>query len=321
MIHRNRHHATNSGGFPCQPFSNLSHQPGFKCEKGRGLLFQEIVRVLNYSQPKAFLVENVPGLLDMKDAFDHITSSFEKAGYYVHSEVCNARAVTATTRKRLFFVGLRKDLHPDGSTFQFPFVPDLKYTAADILDYDELPPEELTLLRLSEDAMNQLITGRRWRPHSLAWPNRPLDTITSHYGNAVGRGDSQLVPCHAPHNPRRFSPRECARLMGFPNTYRIPQHLQKEHQGDMAYRKQFYRMFGNAVCPPIIAALAGAVLDHCALPSPAAEDGSGGGGGGKIGDQQWTEKGLDVAIALSLAATRSKPVAQPMGCLAPPPKG
>jgi hypothetical protein len=88
--------------------------------------------------------------------------------------------------------------------------------------------------------------------------------------------------------------------MGFPNTYRmIPQ---KENQGDMAYRKQFYRMFGNAVCPPMIAALAGAVLDHCKL------SGS---------NLDWTEKGLTVAVALSMAATRSKPVPQPSGCLVP----
>ena len=276
------------------------------------MLFQEIVRVLEYSQPKAFLVENVPGLRDMTEAYQHILTSFEQAGYHVESEVCNAKAVTATTRKRLFFVGLRHDLLPTqgGSTFQFPHVPDLHLRAEHVIDYDELPDEELAILRLTDDTLNQLSTGRRWRPHSLAWPNRPLDTMTSHYGNAVGRGDSQLVPCHAPHNPRRFSPRECARLMGFPDSYRlIPP---KEHQGDMAYRKQFYRMFGNAVCPPIIAALAGAVLDHCHLSS-----GSSSSSQTDVMMMDWTEKGLEVAIALSMAATRSRPVPQPMGCLPP----
>ena len=241
----------------------------------------------------------------MTEAFQHILTCFAQAGYHVESEVCNAKAVTATTRKRLFFVGIRQDLLPTmrSSSFQFPYVPDWHLRAKHVIDYDELPEEDLAILRLTDDTLNQLSTGRRWRPHSLAWPNRPLDTITSHYGNAVGRGDSQLVPCHAYHNPRRFSPRECARLMGFPDHYRmIPQ---KEHQGDMAYRKQFYRMFGNAVCPPIIAALAGAVLDHCHLSS----DGS------KADVIDWTEKGLEVAIALSMASTRSKPVPQPMGCL------
>ena len=97
-------------GFPCQPFSNLGEQPGFNCEKGRGHLFLQIVRALNLSQPKAFLLENVPGLLGMKDTLDVIVKAFCGAGYKVNAEVCSARGLTATGRKRLFFVGIRQDL-------------------------------------------------------------------------------------------------------------------------------------------------------------------------------------------------------------------
>ncbi len=286
-------------GFPCQPFSNMSNQPGFNCEKGRGMLFQQIVRVLNISKPKAFLLENVPGLRDMEETFRQILVAFQESGYCVYSEICSSRGLTATTRKRLFFFGFRKDLGEN--SFEVPFIPDLQLKAANILDYDDMPKDDLEMLRLADDTMNRLVNCGRWRPHSLAWPNKSCDTITSHYGNAVGRGESQLVPSHAPNHPRRFSPRECARLMGFPNSYRlIPQ---KTNQGHMAYFKQFYRMFGNAVCPPLVAALAGCILD--VLPLEFSMDGN------RI---KWIERGLDIAVKLANAATRPVPVSLPLGC-------
>ncbi|EED95074.1 predicted protein [Thalassiosira pseudonana CCMP1335] len=68
-------------GFPCQPFSTLGDQPGFDCHKGRGQLFLQIVRALELSRPRSFLLENVPGLLGMKDALDVILKAFRGAGY------------------------------------------------------------------------------------------------------------------------------------------------------------------------------------------------------------------------------------------------
>jgi DNA (cytosine-5)-methyltransferase 1 len=286
-------------GFPCQPFSALGDQPGLNCEKGRGHLFMQIVRVLNISRPKGFLLENVPGLIGMTETFQTILETFQAAGYTVTTQVCSARGITATNRKRLFFVGFRDDL-PTADKFEFPYVPDLKLRAKHVLDYDDLPDEELQILRLADTTMQQLVTGGRWRPASLAWPNLVPNTITSHYGNAVGRGESQLVPGMAHHHPRRFSIRECARIMGFPNTYTfLPP---RSNQGAMAYRKEYYRMVGNAVCPPLIAALAGAVLAHCELGI----------------DVDFVQHGLDTAITLAMAATRrSTPARLPQGCLVP----
>lgn len=286
------------GGFPCQPFSALGTQAGFDCEKGRGYLFLEIIRLMKKSRPKGFLLENVPGLLTMKETFEAIVDAFGKAGYQVTAEVCTARGLTATQRKRLFLVGIRDDIAKSTKKpFEFPFIPDLKLRAENILDYDELPQEELDILRLSDSTFQQLLSSRRWRPASMAWPNRTLDTITSHYGNAVGRGESQLVPCCSPHNPRRYSIRECARLMGFPNSYKfLPQ---RENQGDMAYRKENYRMFGNAVCPPLMAILAGAVLATCDADN---------------GTVEWGERGHNIAIQLAESCTRGGPVDLPVGC-------
>ena len=312
-------------GFPCQPFTNLGDQPGFRCMKGRGHLFLQIVRVLEISRPKAFLLENVPGLLSMKDTLDVILKAFRGAGYTVYAEVCSAAGLTATVRKRLFFVGIRNDLAKsesegtnttvesslESSGYQFPYIPDLKLCAQDILDYDTLDKSEADILKLTPETFDQLRKSR-WKPHHLAWPNKKCDTLTSHYGNAVGRGDSQLVPSASPNPPRRFSVRECARIMSFGNSFKF---ISARHdQGEMAYRKQCYRMLGNAVCPPLIAALAGSVLDaidvqmrddvDVDIKTKAKAKGC------------WTEKGRGVAIKLacqSLRPEQSLPL--PAGCL------
>lgn len=227
------------GGFPCQPFSALGQQPGLNCPKGH--LFLEIVRILRVSKPKAFLLENVPGLVGMSETFDTIVTALENEGYDVSHEVCSARGLTVTGRKRLFLVGLRRaegdiDGGPEREQFKFPFVPDLGLMFRDVLDYDNLPIEELEILRLSDTTFGQLSSNKRWRPSRLAWPNTKGDTLTSHYGNSVGRGESQLVPCKVPYPPRRFSVREMARMMGFPNSYEfLPQ---RPRQSPMAYRKE-----------------------------------------------------------------------------------
>ena len=303
------------GGFPCQPFSNLGEQPGFNCQKGRGHLFLQIVRVLKISQPKSFLLENVPGLLGMKDTLDVIVKAFCEAGYKVNAEICSSKGLTATARKRLFFVGIRQDLcikgseranvssdlSLDDSCYRFPYIPDLNICAHDVLDYDNIDKSEKDILTLTKQTFEQLSKNSRWKPHHLAWPNKHCDTLTSHYGNAVGRGGSQLVPSSSPHPPRRFSVRECARIMGFPNEFKFVD--AKEAQGEMAYRKQCFRMLGNAVCPPLIASLAGSVLDAAVV----AND---------MKTKTWTQQGLDVAIKLSQAALRpSSSLPLPAGCL------
>jgi DNA-cytosine methyltransferase len=305
------------GGFPCQPFSSMGEQPGFDCQKS-GNLFLDIARCLRVSQPKAFLLENVPGLLTMTETYDTIIRTLEEVGYTVTSEAISSRGLTATKRKRLYIIGFRRDVYDrpktttseaenDGASkpFVFPFIPDLSLRARDVLDYDDLPQSELDIIRMSGDTLHQFLTSRRFKRKNLAWPNTVCSTIISHYGNAVGRGESQMVPCAAPHAPRRFSIRECARLMGFPNWYKfLPP---RENQSPMAYRKEYYRMIGNAVCPPVIAALAGAVLDRI-MPV----------GVSSSMEIDCVQRGRQVAMELAAASLRpQKRAPLPIGCLVP----
>ena len=279
---------------------------------GRGQLYTQIVRVLKECQPEAFLLENVQGLLhtDNGNALKTIVSALEEVGYNVSVEVCSSRCLTAQSRKRLFLVGLSKKEHKDPTNFEFPYIPDLGLRARDILCSEEEvrhAAEQIirahtspdphdpkkhdttnnstiasspTMFHLTDAQMDQLRTrSKSWKPAKLAWSEKVCDTLDSHYGNSVGKGHSQLVPSPAPTHPRRFTPRECARLMGFGHDYKLETHVAVReaatidtntnkntnytHQSPLAYIKEQYRMLGNAVCPPVIAALGGAILEKC----------------------------------------------------------
>jgi hypothetical protein len=143
--------------------------------------------------------------------------------------VVNARCLTAQSRKRLFFVGLRLQSNRSGSgdcdgsadgsgssgasgssgpaaadTFVFPFIPDLGLRVDDILQSDaeletnsSCPGVSAAAYRLTDAQMKKLrLHSKSWSPGKLAWGSTVAGTLTSHYGNAVAKGtDSQLVPC------------------------------------------------------------------------------------------------------------------------------
>ena len=109
--------------------------------------------------------------------------------YQVSTEVCSSRGLTATSRKRLFFVGLR--LGSSRAPFEFPFIPDLGLRAVDVIDYcDQDGNDLMTLLRLSDSQMDQLrYKSKQWKPAKLAWPDVTIDTLYLHYGVTVGKGE------------------------------------------------------------------------------------------------------------------------------------
>mmetsp|Transcript_5776 Transcript_5776/g.10337 ORF Transcript_5776/g.10337 Transcript_5776/m.10337 type:complete len:507 (-) Transcript_5776:46-1566(-) len=253
-------------GFPCQPFSTLGDQPGF--EDSKGLLFREIVRVLAATRSKMFLLENVPGLAqcDEGKAIKAIRQALEHVGYHVVLKTVNAKNLTAQSRKRIFFMGFRHG-EADVSDFSIPAIPDLRLRADDIFE----PEEDLEASGLmedytvSEEHFSRLQESRKWSRRggmtdTLAWGDKVCATLVAHYGTSISKGNSQLVPRRAPFRPRRFTPRECARLMGFPNSYKLTE--KGDSQSASVWFRALYKMFGNSVCPPLVAVLAGAMLGH-----------------------------------------------------------
>ena len=118
-------------GFPCQPFSQVGPKGGLNDD--RGLLIFEILRILKDKQPKAFILENVKGLKSINGGkvYQLILEELDKAGYNVNSDVLEAKDYgTPQLRKRLFFVGVRKDILVD---FEFPKPKPLKYSFSEVM--------------------------------------------------------------------------------------------------------------------------------------------------------------------------------------------
>lgn len=118
-------------GFPCQSFSQVGQKKGMDDE--RGVLIFQVIRILREKQPKAFILENVRGLLTIQggDIYRLIVSELSDVGYNVYTQVLEAKDYgTPQQRKRLFFVGIRKDIIGD---FKFPEPVPLKYTFSEIM--------------------------------------------------------------------------------------------------------------------------------------------------------------------------------------------
>ena len=242
-------------GFPCQPFSiagvskknSLGRKHGFEDEK-QGNLFFSIADILDYHRPPAFVLENVKHLFrhDEGHTFKIIHDILTNAlGYQVHLAIIDARAVVPQHRERLFIVGFQP-----GRTFDFPDFPTEGPKLASILE--------------SEVAEKYTLSDHLWtylqnyaKKHQAAGNGFGFGLFT---GNDVARtlsaryykdGSEILILQGEGRNPRRLTPRECARLMGYPHNFKIP-----------VSDTQAYRQFGNSVVVPVVERIAKSVVDR-----------------------------------------------------------
>ena len=259
------------GGFPCQPFSSSGTKAGL-ADTEKGMLFREITRILKDKQPKAFLLENVRGLLLHNDGntFTIIRTELEECGYAVCYELVDSVNILPQERKRLYIVGIRNDL--DCTSYSFPSIPNLGTGVDDIIQQHELSEEEIESLTLTPHQLNkvkaQTYTQKYPESRFLCDLSLPSKTIQSSYSSyMVG---SQFIPVLSndsssmllesqpiSHNDeqiqwRRFSHREVARLQGFPETFHL-------------CSQRAYHQLGNAVAPPVIAILAAPLVQTLGL--------------------------------------------------------
>lgn len=242
-------------GFPCQPFSkggiatrkNLKMKIGFK-DKVQGKIFFRILEILNKRKPKAFLLENVPQLLkiDGGKAFEVIKANLESLGYSVHYRCISSEDLVPQRRTRLYIVGVL------GSTeFVFPEIPKLNPKLCYILEkkYDRkyiLSDQLWKWLRNHAKKHKSSGNGFGFR---LANASETACTLSARYGKD---GSEILIP-RKNGNPRKLTPRECARLMGFPEEFRIP-----------VSDTQAYKQFGNSVVVPLIFLLGSSIIKKIA---------------------------------------------------------
>jgi len=259
-------------GFPCQPFSiagvskknALSRPHGFRC-KAQGTLFFNVAEIIEYRQPKAFLLENVKNLVnhDGGRTFEEICETLEiELGYKIHCRVINAKSFVPQNRERIFIVGFRDDVGFDFEKLQLPDplrgprlstvlhpedgseLEDRPYT-----DRHGRVSEKYTLSNhlwgyLQEYAAKHQEKGNGFG-FGLVGPADVARTLSARYY----KDGSEILVQQLGRNPRRLTPRECARLMGF------------EEPGQREFRipvsdTQAYRQFGNAVVVPVAKAIA-----------------------------------------------------------------
>jgi DNA (cytosine-5)-methyltransferase 1 len=251
-------------GFPCQPFSiagvskknALGKAHGFACET-QGTLFFDVARILNEKRPRAFLLENVKNLMshDKGRTFDVIKRTLtEELGYHIHARVIDGAHFTPQHRERILIVGFREPVAFDFDAIPLP--PKGRHTLKEILHRTDgtepvLPWDEG---RFFDHAKNKVqdkytLTDHLWRylqnyaekhrlkgngfGFGLVTPDNIARTLSARY---YKDGSEILVDQGKRKNPRRLTPRECARLMGFPDTFRIP-----------VSDTRAYKQFGNSV--------------------------------------------------------------------------
>jgi len=247
-------HEVLTAGFPCQPFSlsgvskrnSLDRPHGFEC-KENGSLFFKIVNILKVKQPESFLLENVKHIMSHNkgNTFSTIIDCLENVGYLITTKIVDARAMVPQHRERVFIVGFRRDLD---IKFKFPHIPylrpKLKYILMDKTDEKYTLSDKLWKY-LQKYKKKQREKGNGFG-YSLADPEGITRTLSARYWKD---GAEILIP-QVGKNPRKLTPRECARLMGFPDTFKIP-----------VSDTQAYRQFGNSVVVPVVEIIAWAMVE------------------------------------------------------------
>ncbi|PJA86578.1 MAG: DNA (cytosine-5-)-methyltransferase [Candidatus Moranbacteria bacterium CG_4_9_14_3_um_filter_42_9] len=240
-------------GFPCQPFSiagvskknSLGLEHGFK-DKKQGNLFFDIARILKEKKPKAFLLENVKNLKshDKGRTFKVIENTLKALGYNLFIEIIDAADFVPQHRERILIVGFRKDIYPD-INFTFPQQRKRKTDIADILEKEvdqkyTLSSRLWKYLKSHAEKHKKMGNGFGF---GLIDPEK--DKTTRTLSARYYKDGSEILIKQKGKNPRRLTPRECARLMGIGDDFKIP-----------VSDNQAYKQFGNSVVVPVIEAVA-----------------------------------------------------------------
>lgn len=245
-------------GFPCQPFSiagvskkkSLGRETGFK-DKTQGTLFFDVADIISRHRPKAFYLENVKNLTshDKGNTFRVIKETLEELNYSLHYQVMDGQTYVPQHRERIMIVGFDKERYHGEEKFEFPEQHEATRCIKEILDPNIDPKYTLSdklWTYLQNYAEKHRAKGNGFG-YGLVDLNGISRTLSARY---YKDGSEILIPQGDNMNPRRLSPRECARLMGYPDNYRI----------DRVSDVQAYRQCGNSVIVPLITAVSEQIM-------------------------------------------------------------
>lgn len=249
------------GGFPCQAFSISGKQNGFN--DTRGTLFFEIARIVEFHNPKVLFLENVKNFArhDNSKTLATVLRTLKELGRYGYDPfyqiINSSRFGVPQSRERIYIVCFRKDLHVQ--KFEFPKPIDQPVKLKDIIE-----PEHITkdfVLRRNDIKITHEI--QKYRDIFGNYPLRPLRigsvnkggqgeriyselghaiTLSAYGGGAAGKTGAYLINGRV----RQLTPRECLRVLGFPERFKFPEHV-TTHQA--------YKQAGNSVVVPVVKAI------------------------------------------------------------------
>lgn len=247
-------HNVLAAGFPCQPFSlagvsartSLGQEHGF-LDNVKGTLFFDIARIVRVKQPAIVFLENVKNFQghDKGNTFRTVKETMEELGYTLFSTTINAEKVVPQSRQRFYMICFREDI----TDFKFP---EFEGESKKLKNYLEQNVSDSYTIsdKLWEGHKNRtkrnLERGTGFTAH-LADLDKPSKTLVARYGKD---GKECLIPQEGK-NPRKLTPRECARLQGFPENFLLP-----------ISNAAAYHQFGNSVSVPVIEAIAEEFLKY-----------------------------------------------------------
>lgn len=240
-------------GFPCQPFSQAGLKKGFA--DTRGTMFFEIERIIKEKRPKAFLLENVKQLRshDKGRTLATILSHLDNLDYEVFYKVLRAADFgVPQNRERIYIVGFDRKYYdlPENYTFVYP-KPLLEPTrVGDILEktVDDKYTISDTLWKGHQERKEKNKKKGNGFGYSLFdADSKCTNTLSARYY----KDGSEILIAQDDKNPRKLTPRECARLQGFPKEFIIP-----------VSDTQAYKQFGNSVAVPVVRAIAKRMLEE-----------------------------------------------------------
>jgi DNA (cytosine-5)-methyltransferase 1 len=227
-------------GFPCQPFSQAGKKKGFA--DTRGTLFFDIARIINHHRPKAFLLENVKRLKthDKGRTLEVIKKVLKELGYNLSVKVLNAKDFgVPQNRERIFIAGFLGE-----NNFSFPGPLNKKIKLGDILQ--DKVGDKYTISDKLWAGHKRRKKEHREKGYGFGYS---LFNKESEYTSTISaryyKDGSEILVEQNNKNPRKLTPREAARLQGFPESFRIP-----------VSDTQAYKQFGNSVCVPLIESIA-----------------------------------------------------------------
>ena len=240
-------------GFPCQPFSiagvskkkSLGRETGF-LDKTQGTLFFDVARIIKEKRPRAFMLENVKNLKshDGGNTWRVIEATLSDLDYEVFAQVIDGKGLVPQHRERIIIVGFDRKRYGNDIRFDFNIErPDEAPTLRSILETEGV--EEYTISDNLWHYLQRYAEKHRAKGNGFGYGLPDLEGTTRTLSARYYKDGSEILIRQEGRNPRKLTPRECARLQGYPDEYRI-----------VVSDTQAYKQFGNSVVVPLITQVA-----------------------------------------------------------------